>query len=165
MKKNIYIYVWLNHFPEQQKLTQLYKSIILQKKKKKLFLTSDPNEDGQAEADEEDNEHQDEVMLGERVEPHGRQPAGRSLGEGRQARASPTREPQTRRPGSPNCPDNLSDHGRAGGHSVCSGPSRAWGGSLPPRAAGPPGQPHPHGGRMYLRVHLVHEDQVRDAGG
>ena len=33
MKKNIYIYVWLNHFPEQQKLTQLYKSIILQKKK------------------------------------------------------------------------------------------------------------------------------------
>ena len=33
MKKNIYMYVWLNHFPEQQKLTQLYKSIILQKKK------------------------------------------------------------------------------------------------------------------------------------
>ena len=33
-------------------------------------------------------------MLGERVEPHGRQPAGRSWGEGRQARASPTRSPR-----------------------------------------------------------------------
>ena len=33
-------------------------------------------------------------MLGERVEPHGRQPAGRSWGEGRQARASPTWSPR-----------------------------------------------------------------------
>lgn len=59
------------------------------KKQKQLLLTSDPNEDGQAKAHEEDDEHQDEVMLGERVEPHGRQPAGGSWGEGRQGEGLP----------------------------------------------------------------------------
>lgn len=59
------------------------------KKQKQLLLTSDPNEDGQAEADEDDDEHQDKVMLGERVEPHGRQPVGRSQGEGQQGEGPP----------------------------------------------------------------------------
>lgn len=54
--------------------------------------TSDPDEDGQAKADEEDDEHEDEVALGERVQPHGCQPAGRGRGEGQ---AGPRELPAT----------------------------------------------------------------------
>lgn len=46
----------------------------------KAAPTFDPDEDRQAEADEEDDEHEHEVALGERVQPHGRQPAGRGRG-------------------------------------------------------------------------------------
>ena len=81
---------------------------------------------------------------------------------GGKVRASPTTwEPQTRRPSSPNCPNNFSDHGQAGGHSVCSRPSRAWGRVPATWAAGPPGKSHPHGEKIYLKVYLGHADQVR----
>ena len=40
MKKNIYIYiyVWLNHLPEQQKLTELYQLYFKKKKNKKKTI-------------------------------------------------------------------------------------------------------------------------------